>query len=245
VPFKLDDDKLLTHTLTDPSMATVPVEQYRALALSLENVEPKDAHRVLVVTSALPGEGKTLTVANLALTLSGSYRRRVLVVDGDLRRPRLYNTLSGMVDQATRAEESLPDSQSATMSLRRVGPSLFAVGFVDAPFQDPINTLNAPGIVELFTWARTRFDWVLVDTPPAALVSDASILAQRADGVLFVVHAATTPYDAASAAITQLGKERILGVVMNRVPKDGVDDSFRYYDAYGGYYAYSDAARKR
>jgi Mrp family chromosome partitioning ATPase len=125
-----------------------------------------------------------------------------------------------------------------------VGTSLFAVGFVDAPFQDPVNTLNAPGIGELFAWARTRFDWVLVDSPPAALVSDASILSQRADGVLFVVHAASTPYDAAAAAIAQLGKERILGVVMNRVPKDGVDDSFRYYDAYG-YYGYSDADRKR
>jgi protein-tyrosine kinase len=236
VPFNLDDENLLSHTVTAPAMTAVPVEQYRALALTLEGLEPKGAHRVLVVTSALPGDGKTLTVANLALTLSGSFRRKVLVVDGDLRRPRLYRTLCGMVDQEMRAEESLPDPQSATMRLSRVAPSLFAVGFVDAPFQDPVNMLNAPAIDELFKWARARFDWVLVDSPPAALVSDASILAQSADGVLFVVNSAITPYDAAATAIAQVGKERIIGVVMNRVSKDGLDDSFRYYDDYGSYY---------
>jgi receptor protein-tyrosine kinase len=230
-----DDGKGGRQPLVDSATLAVPVEQYRVLALSLERIEPRGSHRLLVVTSALPAEGKTLTVANLGWTLNTSYRRRVLVVDADLRRPRLYSSFE--THQTTSdSDEELPASLKSLIRLKKAGESLFAAAFLDVPYRDPIHTLNGPAVSEFFNWARARFDWVLVDSPPAAVVPDANILARLADGVLLVVRAANTPYDAAALAIEQLGRERVLGVVMNRVPDDSPDGSFRYHEEYGDYY---------
>jgi receptor protein-tyrosine kinase len=222
-------------TLADTGALGIPLEQYRVLALSLERIEPRGTNRTLVITSALPAEGKTLTVANLGWTLNTSFRRRVLVVDADLRRPRLYSSFES--NQTTRdVNTDLPASLQSMIRLKKAGESLYAAAFSDVPYRDPINTLNAPAVAEFFEWARARFDWVLVDSPPAAVVPDAHILARLVDGVLFVVRAAVTPYDAAALAVEQIGRERVLGVVMNRVPDDSPDGSFRYQDEYGDYY---------
>jgi Mrp family chromosome partitioning ATPase len=102
-----------------------------------------------------------------------------------------------------------------------------------APTQaDPVQALAAPEMLALIDRARSRYDWVLIDSPPAALVPDPNVLARLADGVLFVIWTATTPFDAIRRGVSAVGKERIIGVVLNRAPADMTDGSFKYYDRY-------------
>lgn len=227
---------LLERTLAADSVPAAPVERYRALALSLERAEPAGKPRVIVVTSALPGEGKTLTVTNLAYTLSRSYQRRVLILDGDLRRPRLHAALSATGTDVRDDDLDHPSVVKAVGgTLVRLGPTLFMLAPSAAAMgNDPVKALNSPETQALIDWARGRFDWVLIDSPPAGLVPDASILTQLADGALFVVLTGRTPAPAARRAISSIGRGRVLGVVMNRVNPNGADGGLGYDDGYYG-----------
>jgi protein-tyrosine kinase len=227
------DRQIQDRTIAPSDQATMfSADQYRSLALALERAEPRGKRRVVVVTSALAGEGKTLTVTNLALTLSDSFHRRVLLVDGDLRRPGLRQILSARNAQApeTPKNETLPEDLNLGLTLSQLSSTLFVLAPLEDSILDPVGTLNSPGMQTMFDWAREHFDWVLVDSPPA-LVPDANILAQLADGVIFVVWTASTPYEAARMATTNIGRDRLLGVVMNRVPKGVADGALSYYEA--------------
>jgi Mrp family chromosome partitioning ATPase len=98
---------------------------------------------------------------------------------------------------------------------------------------DPMAGLVSARARDLIDDARARFDWVIIDTPPIGLLSDANLLSAMADGTLFVVRAGATPYELVQRAIETIGRGRILGVVLNRVTSlvAGLDQKY-----YGGYY---------
>jgi protein-tyrosine kinase len=220
----------------DPD-ATAHLEQYRTLALTLERSDRKDKARVVLVTSALRGEGRTLTVTNLALTLSNSFGRRVLLVDGDFRNPTLHRMFEArdIFKPESVTDEGLPAGLNLGMTLGQAAPTLWVLGLLTATPPDPIRLLNSPDMQQLLAWARSRFDWVLVDSPPA-LLPDAAVLSQFADGVLFVVSSASTPYKAALRAIENIGMNRVIGAVMNRVSETGGDRALDYVEtARSGY----------
>jgi capsular exopolysaccharide synthesis family protein len=199
------------------------LEQYRTLALSLERSHRGDKGRVVVVTSALAGEGKTHTVTRLAQTLSDSFGRRVLLLDADLRNPTLHKMFDtpDIFKPGSVTGEAPPPGLNLGMTLGQASPTLLVLGVLNGTPPDPIRLLNSSDMQQLLAWARTRFDWILVDSPPA-LVPDTAVLAQFADGVLFVVSTASTPYEAARRAIENIGKQRVIGAVMNRVTdRDG------------------------
>ncbi|MEO6712175.1 MAG: CpsD/CapB family tyrosine-protein kinase [Mycobacteriales bacterium] len=209
------------------------IEEYRRLAATLHLMQAQKGLQALIVSSALPRDGKTLTSTNLALTLSESYKRRVLLVDADLRRPALHDVFG------------LSNVQGLADGLRATGPislpfmqvsnhlTVLPAGRPDA---SPMAGLTSERMRDVIADARERFDWVIVDTPPVGLISDASLLASLVDGVLLVIGAGATPYDAVKRAVAEFGRERIIGVVLNRV----VDDIARrgyyreYYQASGG-----------
>ena len=227
--------ELRDRVITTGNPAAVPLEQYRVLALRLQRAEPVGSRRVLVLTSALPAEGKTLTVTNLALTLSGSYRRRVLVIEGDLRRPTLNLVFGpGGIGPAEEPRDlRLPEGLGLPHRLSQGAPRLFTLT-VEDPLLDPVPLLNSQAFASLVAWGREHFDWVLIDSPPAALVPDANMLAQLADGVLLVVWASNTSRDAVQRAVATVGQDRLLGVVMNRVTSATEQPYLAYYD-YGAY----------
>jgi protein-tyrosine kinase len=160
----------------------------------------------------LSAEGKTLTCVNLALTLSESYHRSVLLMDGDLRRPWLHDVFgvpnfSGLNDTSTSPEVKIPVLQvSEKLSLLTAG----------RPASDPMRVLSSERMDHVLQEARGRFDWVLLDTPPITLLTDASLLASKADLVVLVVEAGKTSYQVALRAIDVVGRNRLIGVVLNR-----------------------------
>jgi receptor protein-tyrosine kinase len=221
------EDRLIS-SAADPILS----DQFRRLAATLIHGQ-RDGHvKIIMVTSATPGEGKTLTALNLALVLSQSFRRRVLLIDADLRRPRISEVanlaVSGGLAEALKAptDEKVPLVQlSETLSLLPAG----------RPDPDPLSGLTSSRMHRLLTEASDRFDWVIVDTPPVGAAADADLLSAMAHGTVLVVRAGQTSYDAVRRAIETLGRERILGVVLNGVDEPAVQP-------YRGYAAYDAAA---
>lgn len=162
------------------------IEQYRRLAARLHLLQAERGVKVVMVGSALPGEGKTLTAANLALTLSHSYRRNVLLLDGDLRRPAMHrlfrvSNLAGLNDGATAQVRR-------TIPLIRWSDRLTLVT-AGRPEPDPMSVLSSERMKEIVGEARARFEWVIIDTPPLGLLTDAKLLAALVDTVVLVVQA--------------------------------------------------------
>ena len=217
--------------VVDRRMPVICREQYRRLAAVLHDAQASSGLKVVMVASAVAGEGKTLTAANVALTLSGSYRKRVLVIDGDLRRPVLHqlfrvDAASGLADGLDTAVEDMK------IIVRQVTPTL-ALLPAGRPNTDPMAGLISPRMRRLIEEARQMFDWVIIDTPPLVLLPDAHLLASIADTALLVVKAESTPHAMVKRAVDAIGSSRIVGVVLNNVTAEVHGG----YDGAGDYYA--------
>jgi capsular exopolysaccharide synthesis family protein len=204
------------------------VEQYRRLAAALEDLQIERGVKTLMVSSAVPNEGKTLTITNLALTLSQSYKRRILLIDADLRRPSIQevfglNSGAGLCDDL--------QSGSGTLSTVDVSPNL-SVLLAGRTHADPMAELSSVQMRALVQNAAGQFDWVLLDTPPVCVLPDAHLVARVADAILLVIAARMTPYQLVGRAIAELGADRIIGTVLNRAeePASTVRDFYwRYF----------------
>ncbi len=196
-----------------PSISPVSLEQYRRLAATLHRRQSETRIKTVLVASTMPGEGKTLTAVNLALTFSESYGRNVLLIDGDLRRPTTHavlevpNILGSGVVATTETDQKL--------SLIQVSQRL-SVLTAGQPDNDPMSRLASDRMKRVLNEAAAQFDWVIIDTPPVGSVPDANILAQMADVVLLVVEAGRTPARLVQRTAEALGKERVMGVILNR-----------------------------
>ena len=190
------------------------VEQYRAVAASVHHAQLQTGARALMVSSAVVGEGKTLTSTNLALTLSHSYQRRVLLIDADLRRPSVHQVLR--LDNHVGLGDTLKQAHpNGALPVQRLLPTLWVMT-AGQPNSDPMGALVSEAMKTFLADAAEQFDWVVIDTPPVALLPDANLLAAMVDTALLVVSAGTTPYGLVTRAIDAIGRSRILGVVLNR-----------------------------
>ncbi len=205
-------------------------EQFRRLAHSLYRLRVERHARVIGITSAVPEEGKTLTSVNVAVSLAESYRQRVLLVDADLRRPAIANLVNLPIPDGG-LTEWLSRQDDTECPMVRLSPRLSIVTSAAAQ-QDPVALLASLRMTVLLAAARADFDWVLVDTPPAGLLCDAGVLDGSLDGFLMVVAAGRTRSDAVRQAIETVGKNRLLGMVLNR-SQDNYDAS---KDPYAVYY---------
>jgi protein-tyrosine kinase len=211
----------------------VSLEQYRKLAVVLHEEQVQRQLKTVIVTSALPHEGKTLTVVNLALTLSGSYARRVLIIDADLRRPCLHTMFSLQNNRGL--SEALRDGRDE-LSFVEVSPRL-SVLTAGQPGLTPLAGLTSVRIGEVIEECAARFDWVLLDTSPVGMLPDAQVLTRLAGGVVFVIGAGSTPAAAVERAVADLGPESIIGTVLNRVEERRIPD-VGYYNHYNQYNHY-------
>ena len=220
-----DLDKLIVSQTTAPGV----IEQYRHLGAVLHHAQAASGVKSVMITSALPSEGKTLTAANLALTMSESYQRRVLVIDADLRRPRMHEVFALPPSQGL--SDSLAGSCGGRLPIHAVTPRLWVLGAGHAVV-DPMSSLVSPAMKQLLDEARESFDWVIVDTPPIAILTDANLLASMIDTTLLVVSAQATPYPMVQRAAAALGTNRILGVVLNRA-EHSLPANYAGYNYYG------------
>ena len=226
----------------DGESQTMAAEAYRALRTNLSYVSPARPPRVIVVTSALSGDGKTTSASNLAVTLA-QQNKRVLLIDAETRRGNMH-TLFGI--QATPGFFDLLYGQAtAGECIRRV--SLEGTGHLDVlpsggmPNHNAADLLVASRLGPFFDRLRTQYDYVLLDTPPLNLFTDAALIGAHADATLLVARADRTERQALRFAVLQLQhvQANLAGAILN-----GVDlrRNSRYrggYDfgRYGAYYA--------
>jgi capsular exopolysaccharide synthesis family protein len=208
------------------------VHQFHRLAAPLFQEWGGKRLKSLMITSADPGDGKTLTALNLALVLSNSYRRRVLLIEGDLRRPAITGALN--LEPGDGLSAALKASDDRKVPLIQLTDNL-TLSPAGRPDPEPLSGLTSPRMQRFLQDASEQFDWVILDTPPLGATADAGLLCPLVDAVILVIRARQTACAAVQAAVETLGRERILGVVLN-----GVDRVIAAgYDAGYGYGEYS------
>jgi capsular exopolysaccharide synthesis family protein len=205
-------------------------EQFRTLRSRLYRIRETQPLTTLLITSALPAEGKTLVCANLAQALVRQRGCKVLLLDADLRAPRLREVFGAPVGPGL-ADYLQGGAKETDIIQRGQEEGLF---FIQAGehVTHPAELISNGRFKQLLSRVAGLFDWVLVDSPPILPVSDASVLAPTCDGVLLVVRAGVTPAEAPQKACHELGDARIVGVVLNSVEKSAAGGSY-YQDGYG------------
>lgn len=210
-------------TITDPRS---PVsEAYRSLRANLSFYSLDKPLRTLMVTSPAAGEGKSTTIANLAVTMAQS-GRRTIVVDTDLRRPALHELFGaqmspGLTDAMMAAAGELPLQKTAV-------ENLWLLSSGPKP-PNPADLLGAERMAQIIAQLTEQADIVLFDAPPVMAAADAAILGARVDGVLLVIQAGKTRRDHSERARETLEKSRahVVGAALTNAPKDS---------SMGGYY---------
>jgi capsular exopolysaccharide synthesis family protein len=208
------------------------LDQLRSLAATLHQARTYRELKVLVVTSSVGGEGKTLIAANLALTLSQSYGRQVLVIDADLRRPGQQSLFGVAADDGLRSALAALTAGEA-VPIQEVAPGMALIPAGKA-LRDPTSILASTAMQRLVTSAASAFDWVIIDTPPVGMLPDASLLSSLSDAVLLVVEAGRVRYDLVQRTVESIGADRIFGVVLNKIAERELVAAYgeQYYAPY-------------
>jgi len=215
-------------------------EQYRKLAAALHHAQVERDLKVVLTSSALPGEGKSLSAVNTALTLSESLQRRVLLIDADLRRPTIQRIFG--IPPVGGLNEILKAQQDHTTTVAQLTERLFLLP-AGRPDADPLGGLTSPRMERVLAHASAMFEWVIVDTPPLGLLPDAGLLTQWVGGVLLVVRCGKAPFQLVKRTVEAVGRDRIVGVIMNAVDLAHDRNAGGYYEYYG--YGYGGTAERK
>jgi len=213
-------------------------EQFRTLRSRLYQMRSQRTLKVIVISSAIPEEGKSFVAANLAHAFASQNGRRALVIDADLRRD---GGVSSMLEAP-----STPGLADYLLGEKHVG-DLIQTGSIDRLYfipsgrrvAQPGDLIGDPKLGELILKLRPAFDWIIIDTPPVLPIADARAIADLSDGVLMVVNSIATLSRLAKRAVHEFRRESLLGVILNRT----TDPSATRYGAYG--YDYSAPPKKR
>jgi succinoglycan biosynthesis transport protein ExoP len=201
-------------TVTDPD--SVAAEQYRILAMKVQQQCDATQSKVVMITSAAGGEGKSLTALNLAVALSATTDGSVLLIDADMRKPRVNEYLSlnvpagkGFHNLLVSNDEKLENYVVKVKNLHVIPGSV--------PTANPVAALSSPKARALFERLKQNFTYVIVDAPPTLPIADSHILSGLSDKVLFVVRARSTPRELFQHALESFDATNVLGAVVNDV----------------------------
>ncbi len=231
---RISDDVLPLVTLLAPRSAGT--EAYRLLRTAISLMKVDQYHRVISLTSCGPGEGKSTTALNLGVVLA-TQAKRVLLIDADLRKPTIAQRLKLPPTDQPGLSRFLSDSTVLAEECIQKVPEV--VGLDVIPVQEippfPSELLGQGRLQELLTWARENYDYVLIDTPPVLLVTDALIIATHCDTLLVVARIGVAQKRALRRIRQDLAKYpgKQFGVVANALPH-----SDTYYGGYGNYRKY-------
>jgi polysaccharide biosynthesis transport protein len=214
-------------------------ESFRSLRTNLQFLDYGGRAHSFVFTSAIEGEGKTTTVSNLAIALADN-GAKVVVVDADLRQPRLASTLG--LEGAVGLTDVLIDTVSLDDALQKWGTGTLQVLPAGKVPPNPSELLGSQSMTDVLTILTSRFDVVLIDSPPLLPVSDAAILSKRTGGAILIAAAGKTRRSQLKGALDVLdgvGAE-VLGIVLTMLPTKGPDAYGYGHAAYGYFYGYGE-----
>lgn len=195
-------------------------EQYRTMRTNLQFASLNEEIRLITVTSSSPGEGKSTTAANLAISLA-QQGFSTLLIDGDMRKPTCHYTF-GMDNQSGLTNVLINVHSLSDVLRKSFVPNLHILASGPIP-PNPAELLSLIQMDWLLNELRKQFDYIIVDSPPVLAVADAQILAQRSDGVILVVSSGKTEKENGLKAKELLSRAntKLLGVVLNKKEKKG------------------------
>lgn len=217
-PFTWASSPLERKLVVSRHASEATVLQYRRLANAIHDLQLARGLKTVTVTSALPADGKTLTVVNLGLTLSEFLAHRVLLIDADLQQPSL-NTIFNLPHHAGLSEYLRSERDDIPLNRITGNLTVLPAGKTD---NDAVVALTSDRMEDLVEQLAAEFDWVLVDTPCVELMTDPQLLSGITGGVLFVVRAGATPCARVHRAIACLDADCVIGTVLNGVTDDNI-----------------------
>jgi protein-tyrosine kinase len=222
------------NVFANPGLSEHGAEQFRTLRSRLYQIRNDQNLKTLLVTSSVPGEGKTFVSANLAQAIVRQPDKRALIIDADLRRPRIHTVL-GAPSSPGLADYLRGDIDE--IGVIQIGPE-GNIGMIPggSDVTNPSELVSNGRLAKLLNRLAPVFDWIILDSPPCLPVADASILAGLCDGVLLVVKAGSTPSTVAQRARQELHPRNVVGVVLNAVGEAHMYNSV-YYQGYQEGYA--------
>ncbi|MBZ5538255.1 MAG: CpsD/CapB family tyrosine-protein kinase [Acidobacteriia bacterium] len=214
--FNLDTADHRVKTILDPH--TIVGEQYRLLRTKLSAMQKEKGLKTLLISSTVPNEGKTLVSCGLSVILAQEPGKRVLLIDADLRKPDVSRTL-GLTEEDR--FDGLSRVLSGEVSLEEAvlpcsEEELYFLPAGPVP-RNPAELLSSRHLELALKTAARLFNWVIIDSPPVLPLTDTSILVPHCDAALLVVHANSTPAKLIQGAIEAIGREKLCGIVLNRV----------------------------
>jgi exopolysaccharide/PEP-CTERM locus tyrosine autokinase len=215
--------------ITQPG--SVDAENFKALRAQILFPKEGKRNRVIMVTSVFPGEGKTFTAANLAASISQGINEYVLMVDCDFRKPDLH----GMVNVENRVglSDYLLEKRGIPELLVKTGIEKLTLLPAGKSIKKPSELLASNEMKNFLVEVRNRYDdrFIIVDSAPLGITSEASVLSKYVDGVLFVVRSGKTPKDTIKKNIEKLEKDKVVGIVFN-----GYEQQLKSYGEYYRHY---------
>ena len=211
----------------DPKSAGA--DRFRLAHIRLKNIQATKKLKSLLVTSPLPGEGKSTVSLNLATVLCENGAVPVLLLEGDVHRPALFKRLGlepwpGLTECYKRGDDPM-------LAIRRIEPLGFYLLPAGQPLEDSVSFLQSNFTAQLIKGLlSTSFSWIVIDSPPTTPVADILALKAQADGTMLVARAGVTPREAIEESTRILGRDHVLGIILN-----GAEGLHRTYSKYYGY----------
>jgi Mrp family chromosome partitioning ATPase len=213
---------------TDPR--SVGADRFRLVQIRLTSIQASRKLKSLLITSPLPKDGKSTVALNLATGLSEEGKRPVLLLEADVHRPALVKKLGlkpwpGLTECYERGSDPM-------LAIRRIEPLGFYLLPAGQAVEDGSNLLRSDFVSQLIKGLSSRsFSWILIDSPPTTPIADILLLRAQADATLLVVRAGQTPREAIEESALNLGRDHILGIILNGA--EGLDRTYSKYYGHG------------
>jgi len=229
-----DDNHIDENMVTLLKPQSFEAEQFKILRTNLLFPSSGKSPRTIMVTSAMPDEGKSVISANLAISIAQSIQEYVLLIDCDIRRPSIH-TQFGFGDVPGLSEHLSKGIPVSSLLLKTKVNKLSILPGGTLP-HNPSELVSSQQMSKLLQEVKYRYSdrFIVLDSPPPKLTAESSALSRQVDGILLVIEYGRTPREMVSDLINTIGKEKILGVVFNKL-----DMRFANYYGLGKYKTYS------
>jgi capsular exopolysaccharide synthesis family protein len=203
-------------------------EKFRFLAVRLRHLQQRRPLKQLLITSSMPAEGKSMVAANLACTLASRRQQKVLLLEGDLRRPTLQRQLGlGRIPGLSQYLQGTLDEKAPIYRLDALGLWIMPAGAVP---DNPLELMQCGRLSPLMERLNTWFDWIVIDSPPVLPLADTSVWTRLADGILLVARRGTTDKEQLKRGLEAIEPTKLLGALLNSSTNVAHSD---YYQRYG------------
>lgn len=232
----VEDSKFKEIVFDAKNKQSLAIEAFRTLRTNIKLINPDSKLKIILVTSSLPHEGKTIVASNLAVSYS-TVGKKVLMVDADMRKPRVHKVF-GLPNEKGLSTLIVGEHSMDEAVVRKVCDGLDVVTSGIIP-PNPAELLESARFTAIVKDFAAKYDVIVIDTPPLSLVSDAAIVAPLTDGMIVTVNVGETPRDIFKSVIQNISKSGIvfLGTVINNV-EDRQEKKFKPYYGYSYYNSY-------